>query len=294
MISIIIPTYNRYEKLMTLLQSLEESIKKCSINENEIIVVNDGSIDETKNLKDTHFYKVLCQENSGAAKARNSGAKIAKKKFILFLDDDCIVKEDYFNKVNEELKINTFDIGYGNIFHYEKSEGFIAKYMKEIGFLESVHFDSNGNYSCIPSTNMIIKKNFFYELNGFSTFFNSAGGEDDYLTQLAVEKKAKIVHLKSLNVFHDNTNDIFSFIKRYYNYGQGHATLCFHKKYTYQEYSILSKTYVGLILKILPFLRKKLIENQFKLEKKRYLILYLLQLISHQIGATKKIQEMNK
>ncbi len=85
-ISVVIPTYNRAELLAeTILSALEQTW-----DDREIIVVDDGSTDRTseavKAFQDRIIY--IRQPNSGPAKARNAGIRLAKGKYIAFLDSD--------------------------------------------------------------------------------------------------------------------------------------------------------------------------------------------------------------
>jgi glycosyltransferase involved in cell wall biosynthesis len=85
-ISVIIPTYNRAELLAeTLLSALEQTLA-----DREIIVVDDGSTDRTSEVAKTFQDRIiyLRQPNSGPAKARNAGIRLAKGKYIAFLDSD--------------------------------------------------------------------------------------------------------------------------------------------------------------------------------------------------------------
>lgn len=94
-ISIIIPVYNG-EKF------IENAIKSCvnqSYSSLEIIVVNDGSIDNTWSIlemfsKSDNRIKTLNVRNSGAPAARNRGLNIATGKYILFLDADDTLETD--------------------------------------------------------------------------------------------------------------------------------------------------------------------------------------------------------
>ncbi len=89
MISVIIPTYNRAEKLKKCLLSLCEQTHKNF----EVIVCDDGSIDNTEDIVDEFGSKLNIiysyGENSGGpARPRNRGLQIAKGDFIAFLDSD--------------------------------------------------------------------------------------------------------------------------------------------------------------------------------------------------------------
>jgi len=84
-ISVIIPTYNRYELLKRAIQS----ILNQTYSVDEIIVVDDGSTDNTKDIQND-FPEIIYiyQKNSGVSAARNIGIQRAKNEWIAFLDSD--------------------------------------------------------------------------------------------------------------------------------------------------------------------------------------------------------------
>ena len=94
-LSVIVPVYNSAD---TIIESLTSIIEECSCNPYnwELIIVNDGSSDNSLSLisefiKNSRFHnniKLISQQNSGASKARNEGIKISKGKFIAFNDSD--------------------------------------------------------------------------------------------------------------------------------------------------------------------------------------------------------------
>lgn len=86
LISVVIPTYNRKEKTLRAINSVIEQ----NIDDIEIIVVNDGSSDDTleflnsKNLP----IKIISKENGGVSSARNAGIDNSVGEYIAFLDSD--------------------------------------------------------------------------------------------------------------------------------------------------------------------------------------------------------------
>ncbi len=98
--TIIIPTYNRAKILKKCLDALKEQTFK----DFEIIIVDDGSTDETMEvIKKTKELKIkyIYQTHSQQGTARNKGLLKAKGKYIFFIGDDIIPKEDW---IEEHLK----------------------------------------------------------------------------------------------------------------------------------------------------------------------------------------------
>ena len=92
LMSVIIPTYNRKESTLRLLNSLE--LQTLCHNSFEVIVIDDGSSDDTasiQNMSYTFNFSYHYQTNRGASEARNQGALRAKAKCIAFIDDDVIL-----------------------------------------------------------------------------------------------------------------------------------------------------------------------------------------------------------
>lgn len=104
-ISIIIPAYQHAGELPDCLESLFAQTLKPF----EIIVVNDGSTDNTSEVLE--FYKnrgvkIIEQENKGANAARNRGFDESSGDFVIFCDADIIMRPDCLEKMAEALKKN--------------------------------------------------------------------------------------------------------------------------------------------------------------------------------------------
>ena len=91
-LSVIIPTYNRAERLRACLESLAQ--QKHPASDFEVLVVADGSTDNTRamlaELDLPYSLRVVWQQNSGPAVARNRGVETARGRFCLFVDDDML------------------------------------------------------------------------------------------------------------------------------------------------------------------------------------------------------------
>ena len=88
-VSVIIPIYNPGE----LLRKCIDSVLNQTLNEIEVLCIDDGSTDDSKEIimeycqRDSRF-KLISQENSGSGMARNNGISLSKGEYIVFLDAD--------------------------------------------------------------------------------------------------------------------------------------------------------------------------------------------------------------
>lgn len=132
LVSVIIPTYNREKLVRYTLESLPQNMRI------EVIVVDDGSTDETVEFIRQHFpsVRLLRQLNQGASNARNYGLGEAKGKYVVYLDSDDLLDEHYFEKRIEYLENNRlaagvygpYDYFSGNAAFSEESVTFKYKY----------------------------------------------------------------------------------------------------------------------------------------------------------------------
>ena len=120
-ISVIVPVYN-VEKWLNM---CIDSILAQSYKNLEIILVNDGSTDKSKDICDSYSKKdnrvrVLNIKNSGQSVARNIGLKEAKGDYILFIDsDDYISDKAIIEKFINILDSNNYDFIYTSYCRFE-------------------------------------------------------------------------------------------------------------------------------------------------------------------------------
>lgn len=170
-ISVIIPTYNRADILCRAI----DSVLSQTYQDFEIIIVDDGSTDKTKEVLDEYMagmdpsssrkIKYIYKENGGAGSARNAGIDAASGDYIAFLDaDDFILKDsllyrinflmknpgvdlvftDYYIKVNETTVFNEESRAYkADFWNKLKKE---IKFSNESGYILKDSFYSNFLY----------------------------------------------------------------------------------------------------------------------------------------------------
>ena len=111
-ISVIVPAYNVEKYISSCLNSLLNQTKK----EIEIIVIDDGSTDNTLNILNEYKKNnpskihVVSQENQGLSITRNNGIKLSTGKYILFVDGDDEIDTNLFKNLWDKLEEFPYDV----------------------------------------------------------------------------------------------------------------------------------------------------------------------------------------
>lgn len=110
-ISIIVPVYNVEEYLDECL----DSIKRQTYKNIEVILVNDGSTDGSKEICERYCerdirFRLMNQTNQGQSVARNRGMQESTGEFITFVDSDDVIKEDMLEQLMKQMTSEDIDI----------------------------------------------------------------------------------------------------------------------------------------------------------------------------------------
>ncbi len=111
-ISVIIPCYNSAKTVVEALASMESD----TFSGFEVLVINDGSQDDTKAVveayakKSTMHIRLICQKNAGVSMARNNGIDQAVGKYLIFLDADDALAPNYLEAVSSIMGQHPCDV----------------------------------------------------------------------------------------------------------------------------------------------------------------------------------------
>jgi GT2 family glycosyltransferase len=125
-ISLVIPTFNRAHALRANLDSM-----LAMRGVDEVIVVDDGSVDDTVKMcnmhKDERLRVIGLPTNQGVAVARNTGVEAARGGWVLFGEDDCRFPPDYATTLHAEATQHEADIVGATLVHTSASEAEIPQ-----------------------------------------------------------------------------------------------------------------------------------------------------------------------
>lgn len=120
-LSVVVLVYNTED----LLEECLDSLVNQTLDDMEIICVNDESKDNSLNILKRYArkydnIKIIDQKNTGGATAGNNGLKMAKGEYVTLIDSDDIVVEDAYEKLYKKAKETDSDIVSGKPFKYVK------------------------------------------------------------------------------------------------------------------------------------------------------------------------------
>lgn len=183
-VSIIVPVYNASKYISRCI----ESIMCQTISDFELLLINDGSSDDSleiiqKYAKKDQRIKVVDQENMGVAKTRNKGIKLAKGEFIAFIDNDDYIDEDYLEKLLEHSIAQDIIIGGYRRVSLDNKE-LMHLVLKETKW---------SKYTFITPWSRLFRRDFL--IKNKIEFFSSPIGEDVYfnLKAYSLTEKIKII-----------------------------------------------------------------------------------------------------
>lgn len=228
--SVIIPVYNRPDEVDELLQSLTSQ----SFKNFEVIIVEDGSSVPCETV--TQKYAELLQisyyskPNSGPGQTRNYGAERASGDYLIILDSDCILPEDYFKEVEQELTASPADAFGGP----DRAHASFSDMQKAINYSMTSFFTTGGirggkkkmDKFYPRSFNMGVRTEVYRALQGFS---NMRFGEDIDFSIRIFQHNYVCRLFPGAWVYHKRRTDLKKFFKQVHN--SGIARINLYKKY---------------------------------------------------------------
>jgi len=225
--SVVIPTYNRLDMLLRVLDALERQVDAPPF---EVIVINDGSKDETEAVvSQRKGITFRTQPNGGPGRARNHGVSLAKGRFIVFIGDDTVPEPRFLAEHARVHRESADDpmvacLGYTGWPRNARVTAFMD-YINDYGLQFGYKLIRDGQ---------VVPFNFFYTSNisidrqlltdhPFDTTFPSAAWEDIELAYRLERLGLRIRYNERAVTRHHHPMTIDSFARRQYTVGKSGA-----------------------------------------------------------------------
>ncbi len=269
-VSVVIPAYNASKTIDDCLTS----ILKQDFSDYGVVVVDDGSTDDTSEKVKKYPVKLVRSPHQGLPAARNAGVEASKGNILVFLDSDCVVGRDLVAKLIGSLhnpEVGVAQPWWDNV----NKDGLVPSLIFKIY-----------EYS-VPSTSIkyrdyfwgycfAIRREFLKRVGGFDPR-TGIGAEDVELAHRIVKAGYKISLMKELRVKHLFRQSLIAHIKRHIKTARDHVVFVGKSKRFMYNQRINAVEYVKFILHGLTVLALFLIP----LSPIPFLVLLILSLLSH-------------
>jgi GT2 family glycosyltransferase len=227
-VSVVVACYNGAHTLQTCLDSLE----RLNYPDYEVILVDDGSTDNTAKLvlakpdgtsPFPHVRVIRHPENAGLSVARNTGIAAAQGEIIAFTDADCRTDEDWLQYLVGALLEDGFAaMGGPNLLPPEDSAVATAVMASPGGPAHVMLNDREAEH--IPGCNMAFYKQALEAIGGFDPAFTKAGDDVDICWRLQ-QAGVKIGFSPAAFVWHYRRSTVIAYLKQQDGYGEAEALL---------------------------------------------------------------------
>jgi len=242
--SVVVPTYNRPERLASCLTALaEQDYPRDRI---EVVVVDDGSampMDEVVRPFESRLeVTLLRQQNAGPAAARNAGAQRAKGPLLAFTDDDCMPSADWLSGFAARLAETPNAMVGGRSLNALPNNVYSTASQALIDYLYSYYggaatvspenlagdrLEEAQQSVFFASNNIAMTRENYLRLGGFDTSFPLAAAEDRELCDRWQHEGLPMVYAPEATIRHAHHLSLGSFWRQHFGYGRG--AFCFHQ-----------------------------------------------------------------
>ena len=220
LISVIVCTRNGRWRIGACLLA----ILKMTDRNFEIIVVDDGSDDQTSELIEAQFpwVNLLTLEPCGLSAARNTGAAAAKGEILAFTDDDCEPDSEWVTRLRRIYEKGYAAVGGPNLPPAPKSwqEAIVCA---SPGAPSHVMLDDE-EAEHLPGCNLTVNREAFNEIGGFDPIFRTAGDDVDFCWRLR-DAGHRLGFAPGAFVWHWRRPSVWAFLRQQIGYGHAERLL---------------------------------------------------------------------
>ncbi len=218
-ISAVVCTHNGERTIRECLQGL----LRLEYPDHEVIVVDDGSIDDTAQIVAEYPVRLISTPNRGLSSARNTGLEAATGEIVAYIDDDAYPDPHWLTYLAATFMSTDF-VGVGGPNIAPPTDGLIAECVANApgGPVHVLLSDREAEH--IPGCNMAFRKAALQAIGGFDTRFRVAGDDVDVCWRLQ-ERGWAIGFSAAAVVWHHRRNSLRAYWKQQRGYGKAEAML---------------------------------------------------------------------
>ncbi len=238
-VSVVVPAYNAEATIGPLLDSLQA----LNYPDYEVIVVNDGSVDATKEIVERYSVRLIDQRHSGASAARDAGLQAACGEIVAYVDSDVKVERDWLRNLIIPFRESRVAATTGQTIFLRND--------KCTSWVRSLDIERRnarrGEYTRLANgPNSAFRRDVLLEVGGFDPRWYHA--EDTEVSYRIWEKGYRIRYVPEAIVHHVPEDDWRDFLRKRYRDAKGFTRMLVK----YPRSAILDDDFVETGMKIQP------------------------------------------
>jgi len=222
-LSIVIPTYNRPQRLERCLQAL--CLLEYPKTQFEVVIVDDGGREPLDDLiasfSNRLSLRLLRQDNAGPATARNAGVRAAKGRFIALTDDDCTPAPDWLSALKKRFQDDPDCAFAGLAENGLPKNAYSTASQLLIDYLCGYYNLDRTSHCFGTSNNLAFPRDAFIEIGGFDESFPLSAAEDRELIDRWVSSGKVLIYAPEVIVVHYHQMNLRTYCRQHANYGRG-------------------------------------------------------------------------
>jgi lipopolysaccharide/colanic/teichoic acid biosynthesis glycosyltransferase/glycosyltransferase involved in cell wall biosynthesis len=215
MISIIIPARNASDTLSDCLAAI--SAQEGMEHPFEVIIVDDGSTDDTRQIARGYEARVVALDGRGPAAARNAGAQNARGEILAFTDADCQPARDWLLRLTQPF-VDPGVVGVRGVYRTHQ-QGWMPRFVQQEYAFKYRRMERYPAIDFIDTYSAAYRRQVFLENGGFEETFPVPSVEDQEFSFRMARKGYKMVFAPEAIVFHRHDRNLGEYWRRKFGIG---------------------------------------------------------------------------
>jgi lipopolysaccharide/colanic/teichoic acid biosynthesis glycosyltransferase/glycosyltransferase involved in cell wall biosynthesis len=217
MISVIVPAKDAAKTIGECIQALLHQEGMRFDSDYEVIIVDDGSTDDTALIAQRYFVSVIQKKNEGPAAARNAGARIAKGSLLAFTDADCAPSPTWLSDLAQRFS-NPEVVGVKGAYRTNQIE-LVPRFVQLEYEYKYVRMLQQYTIDFIDTHSAAYRKEVFSHNGGFDESFPVPSVEDQEFSFRLARKGYRLVFEPDAVVFHQHDRNVSEYLQRKFGIG---------------------------------------------------------------------------
>jgi cellulose synthase/poly-beta-1,6-N-acetylglucosamine synthase-like glycosyltransferase len=229
MISVVVPAYNAEKTLSACLEALLDQTAPREAY--EIIVVDDGSTDRTRQIAEAYGVCVVAEANQGAASARNLGAQNARGDIVLFIDADSVPDKKWIQAMAAPFTDPTIAGASGQ--KKTRQQNIWARLVQLEYDFKYDRMSAHTAIDFVDSSTAAYRREVLLDNGGFDSTLMEA--EDTELSYRLSERGYRLVLIREAVTYHTHPESLSHYLRRKFQYARWRAVV--YKRYPHKAAS---------------------------------------------------------